>query len=65
MAGFGSKIAFIFLVFAITIPCLDAGIAEFDDYLKGQAELAREIALKSYVPNPENITTDLNLHVHM
>lgn len=64
MAGFGSKIAFIFLVFAITIPCLEAGIAEFDDYLKEQAHLAHEIALKSYVPNPENITSDLNLHVH-
>ncbi|PNX89507.1 pectate lyase-like protein, partial [Trifolium pratense] len=40
------------------------GIAEFDDYLKEQAHLAHEIALKSYVPNPENITSDLNLHVH-
>lgn len=65
MAGNGSKVMFILLVvFAFTIPCLDAGIAEFDDFLKAQADMAHKIALKSYVPNPENITTDLNLHVH-
>lgn len=61
-----SKVTFVLLaVFAIIVPCLEAGIAEFDDYLKAQEEIAREIAFKSYVPNPENITTELNMHVHM
>lgn len=60
-----SKIALIFLVLAIAIPCFEAGIAQFDDYLKAQASLAREIALKSYIPNPENITAEINHHVHM
>ncbi|TKY65215.1 Pectate lyase [Spatholobus suberectus] len=65
MAGGASKVTFIFLAaFAITIPCLEAGIAEFDDYLKAQADEAREIALESYVPDPVNITADLNMHVH-
>lgn len=59
------KVTFILLVaFAITIPCLEAGIADFDDYLKAQAEMAHEIALKSFVPNPINVTTELNFHVH-
>lgn len=61
-----SKVTFVLLaVFAIIVPCLEAGIAEFDDYLKAQEEIAREIAFKSYVPNPENITTELNMHVHI
>ncbi|KAE9620037.1 putative pectate lyase [Lupinus albus] len=61
----GTKVAFMILVtLAIVIPCLEAGIAEFDDYLKAQAEAAKKIALETYVPNPEEITEDLNLHVH-
>ncbi|CAK8540611.1 unnamed protein product [Lathyrus sativus] len=60
-----NKIAIIFLVFAITIPCFEAGIAEFDDYLKAQANLAHDIALKSYIPDPENISTKITHHVHM
>ena len=66
MVEISTKIAFIFLVtFAITIPCLDAGIAKFDDFLKAQAEKAHELALASYVPIPEEVTHDLNLHVHL
>lgn len=65
MAGGVSKVTFIFLVaFAITIPCLNAGIAEFDEFLKEQANEAEQIAVKSYVPNPLNVTDDLNFHVH-
>ncbi|RDX66051.1 hypothetical protein CR513_55228, partial [Mucuna pruriens] len=66
MAGGASKVTFIFLIaFAITIPCLRGGIAEFDDFLKEQADEAHEIALESYVPDPENISAELNVHVHM
>ena len=65
MAGSACKVTFILLVtFAITIPCLEAGIAEFDDYLKAQAEVAHEIALESFVADPINVTTELNIHVH-
>ncbi|CAK8540612.1 unnamed protein product [Lathyrus sativus] len=60
-----NKIAIIFLVFAIAIPCFEAGIAEFDDYLRAQASLAHDIALKSYIPDPENITSEINHHVHL
>lgn len=65
MAGSASKVTFIFLVaFAITIPCLEAGIAEFDDFLKAQASEAQVIALKSYQPDPINVTAEFNIHVH-
>ncbi|OIW06705.1 hypothetical protein TanjilG_04099 [Lupinus angustifolius] len=65
MVGSVTKVCFIVLVtLAIVIPCLEAGIAEFDDYLKAQAEEARKLTLETYVPNPEEITEDLNLHVH-
>lgn len=65
MAGSASKVTFIFLVaFAITIPCLEAGIAEFDDFLKAQADEAHEIALRSYEPDPINVTAEFNIHVH-
>jgi len=64
MAGSSSKVTFILVAFAITIPCLEAGIAEFDDYLRAKALGAREVAVQSYVPDPVNVTHDLNLHVH-
>ncbi|KAL1360776.1 hypothetical protein HN51_006153 [Arachis hypogaea] len=66
MAESTRKLALIFLVtFAIVIPCIKAGIAEYDDFLKAQAEMAHEIALESFVPNPLNVTSELNLHVHL
>ncbi|KAK7365085.1 hypothetical protein VNO80_13886 [Phaseolus coccineus] len=66
MAGSASKVVLSLLVtLAISIPCLEAGIAEFDDFLKVQSEKAREIALKSYVPMPELVTNDINHHVHL
>ncbi|KAH1234855.1 putative pectate lyase 3 [Glycine max] len=65
MARSANKVTFIFLVaFAITIPCLEAGIAEFDDFLKAQASEAQVIALKSYQPDPINVTAEFNIHVH-
>ncbi|XP_027358994.1 pectate lyase-like [Abrus precatorius] len=66
MVKSATKVAFIFLVtLAITIPCLEAGIGEFDDYLKVQSEEARQRALESYVPDPEAVTQELNFHVHL
>ncbi|KAL9313613.1 hypothetical protein ACSQ67_019066 [Phaseolus vulgaris] len=66
MAGSASKVVFSLLVtLAITIPCLEAGIAEFDDFLKAQSEKAHKIALESYVPTPEFVASELNYHVHL
>ena len=66
MGGTMVKVVFTLLVtLAITFPCLEAGIAEFDDFLKVQAEQAREIALQSYIPTPELVAGDLNYHVHL
>jgi pectate lyase len=59
-------ISFIFMItFAITIPFHEAGIAEFDDFLKAQADEAHKIALQAFVPHPEDVTEELNLHVHL
>lgn len=66
MVGSASKVAFILLVsFSIIIPCLEAGIGEFDDWLKTQADHAHKLALDSYVPIPEEVAHELNVHVHM
>ncbi|CAL5185846.1 unnamed protein product [Lathyrus oleraceus] len=66
MVESSTKIAFILLVIAtITIPCTEAGIGKFDDFLKNQSEEAHKLVLESYVPNPEEIADDLNLHVHL
>ncbi|KAK7271741.1 hypothetical protein RJT34_27887 [Clitoria ternatea] len=66
MVGSETKVGFIVLViFAITIPCLEGGIAEYDDFLVAQAENARKVALHSYVPDPEEVTDELNLRVHL
>lgn len=66
MVGSATKVAFNLLVtFAIVIPCLEAGIAEFDDFLKAQADEAHKIALDSYVPEPHDVAHELNFHVHM
>ncbi|QCD92566.1 pectate lyase [Vigna unguiculata] len=41
MAGSAAKVVFtLLLTLAIIIPCLEAGIAEYDDFLKNQAEKA-------------------------
>lgn len=61
-----NKVAFILLVtFAITIPCLEAGIGDFDDFLKDEADKAHNIALSSYVPKPEEVADELNIHVNL
>ncbi|KAK7381316.1 hypothetical protein VNO78_33917 [Psophocarpus tetragonolobus] len=66
MVGSVIKVVFTLLAsFAMIIPCLEAGIAEFDDFLRKQAHEAHEIALEAYVPSPEEITNELNLHVHL
>lgn len=66
MVESSTKIVFILLVIAtITIPCTEAGIGKFDDFLKNQSEEAHKLVLESYVPNPEEIADDLNLHVHL
>ncbi|KAJ7970952.1 Pectate lyase [Quillaja saponaria] len=59
------KPSLIFLIaFAVTIPCLQAGIGEYDDFLRLQAHEAHEAALASYVSDPLNVTGEFNAHVH-
>lgn len=66
MVESSAMIAFILLVIVtITIPCTEAGIAEFDDFLKNQSDEAHKLVLDSYVPIPEEIADDLNLHVNL
>ncbi|RDY05939.1 putative isoaspartyl peptidase/L-asparaginase 2, partial [Mucuna pruriens] len=50
MVGNATKVAFVLLVtLAVIIPCLEVGIAY-------------KIALDAYVPTPEDVTNELNLH---
>ncbi|RDX74234.1 hypothetical protein CR513_46030, partial [Mucuna pruriens] len=51
MIGSTTKVALIVLViFAITIPCLEAGIGQIDDFLKAQANEAHKVAVETYIP---------------
>lgn len=50
---------------AITIPCLEANIGEFDEYLREKAKQARRAALEAFEPNPLNVTSEINKHVHL
>ncbi|RDX71899.1 hypothetical protein CR513_48690, partial [Mucuna pruriens] len=65
MVGNATKVAFVLLVtLAVIIPYLEVGIGEFDNFPKAQAEEAYKIALDAYVSIPEDVTNELNLHVH-
>ncbi|KAI4351599.1 hypothetical protein L6164_005944 [Bauhinia variegata] len=67
MAAIGiNRVALIFLAtVAITIPCFEAGVVNYDDFLLKQEEEARRAALEAYHPFPYNVTSELNLHVHL
>ncbi|RDX69086.1 hypothetical protein CR513_51845, partial [Mucuna pruriens] len=65
MVGNATKVAFVLLVtLVIIIPCFEANIGEFDNFLKAQVKEAYKFALNAYVPIPEDVTNELNLHVH-
>ncbi|XP_020232757.1 pectate lyase [Cajanus cajan] len=65
MVGSANKVALILLATFAIIPCLEAGIGEFDDFLKAQAAEAEKRALESYIPSPIDVTDELNFHVHL
>lgn len=66
MAGSAARVALLVMAaLAITIPCLEANIGEFDNYLRQKAKQARRAALEAYEPNPLNVTSELNKHVHL
>ncbi|KAK7316368.1 hypothetical protein VNO77_35361 [Canavalia gladiata] len=66
MVGSATKVAFILLVtFSISIPCIEAGIGKFDEFLIEQENEAQKVALNSYVPNPEGVAEELNFNVHL
>ena len=57
-------ISLFFFAFAIITPSLNASIKEFDEYWQKKAEVAHDAAQKSYEPNPEAVTQDVNKEVH-
>lgn len=68
MVGSATKVTLILLVtLAIAIPCLEAvaDFASFDEFLKAKADEAQKINLASYVPQPEDVTDEINFHVHL
>lgn len=52
-----------FFSLALIVPCMHAGYAEFDDFLKARADEAKKNAEKSYNPHPENVTDNVNKQV--
>ncbi|XP_028806405.1 pectate lyase-like [Neltuma alba] len=65
--GVNKATLFFFLaIFAVSIPCLQANIAdEYDEYIIKRSEEARRAALEAYEPEPYNVTSEFNLHVHL
>ncbi|KAL1828792.1 hypothetical protein DCAR_0208052 [Daucus carota subsp. sativus] len=60
--GRGRKVVF-FLIFLSFASGIYANIGEFDDFLKQQAEEAKQIAEQSYNPHPEEVANSLNKQV--
>ncbi|KAK9114132.1 hypothetical protein Syun_020929 [Stephania yunnanensis] len=58
-------ILFGLFVLAVLAPALDANIAEFDDVWKKRANEAWKAAQEAYHPDPEQVNSHLNHHVHM
>lgn len=57
---------FLMATLAITASCLvNANIGEYDDYLREKAKEARRLAVEAYEPNPLNVTSEFNMHVHL
>ncbi|KAI9075229.1 hypothetical protein K1719_042838 [Acacia pycnantha] len=59
------RMALFVIALAITVPCLEANIGELDDYLQEKANQAHRAALEAYEPDPLNVTSELNFHVHL
>ncbi|XP_054794827.1 pectate lyase-like [Prosopis cineraria] len=58
-------VSLVVALLAITIPCLEANIGEVDEYLQEKATQARRAALEAYEADPLNVTSELNMHVHL
>ncbi|KAI9075215.1 hypothetical protein K1719_042824 [Acacia pycnantha] len=59
------RMALFVIALAITVPCLEANIGELDEYLQEKANQAHQAALEAYEPDPLNVTSELNFHVHL
>ncbi|KAI9121069.1 hypothetical protein K1719_008102 [Acacia pycnantha] len=59
------RMALFVIALAITVPCLEANIGELDEYLQEKANQAHRAALEAYEPDPLNVTSELNFHVHL
>ena len=60
----GAKLLLLIFAFAIIIPSLEAGIADFDEVWQQRAQEAKKAALEAYQPHPEEVTENFNEHVN-
>ncbi|KAI9119084.1 hypothetical protein K1719_009759 [Acacia pycnantha] len=61
-----ATLLFFLAIFSISIPCFQANNeAEYDEYIIKRSEEARRAALEAYEPDPYNVTSEFNLHVHL
>ncbi|CAN1198796.1 Probable pectate lyase P59 [Linum perenne] len=65
MARIVKPLSLVLVVVAALAHDLGANIAEFDEYWQKRAEEARQAALETYHPDPNNVTESFNTVVHM
>lgn len=65
MAAANAGMLFILFGLASISPILKANIHDFDEVWQKRAENARRHALEAYHPNPEEVVSSFNKHVHM
>lgn len=50
--------------FLAIVPIFEANIVHFDQYWQNRSDDAKKAAQQAYKPNPQEITSNLNMHVH-
>lgn len=65
MGSTNAGILLIIFALASISPILKANIHDFDEVWQKRAQNARRHALEAYHPNPEEVVTSFNKHVHM
>lgn len=60
-----TKLVFVlFISLGAIVPTLFANIAEYDDVWRKREEIAWNNTLNAYEPNPEQVTSELNIHAN-
>jgi len=58
------KLLFVCVFYLAIFPTLTANIVHFDQFWQNRSQDAKKAAQAAYKPNPQEITSNLNMHVH-